>query len=250
VENGAYAIISDGCSSSPDVDVGSSLLALSAKRTLMIGGAEMNYDLFGKVTIRNLEHIGDTIPLDPQALDATLLAMWIKGKNFTAHMYGDGIFVHKAATTLRIVRVDFEPNGDNKPWPAYLSYYLDKLRLKEYEEKAVGTKHVLDVSLYLTPEGPPKDAIEVENYMNPFDAVTITGLADEGDILAISSDGINSFRKGDGSDIHWSKLAREFVDYKTTPGVFVQRRMSWLKRLWAKELISHYDDVSIAAIVV
>ena len=31
VENGAYAILSDGCSSSPDVDVGARMLSLSAK---------------------------------------------------------------------------------------------------------------------------------------------------------------------------------------------------------------------------
>ena len=122
----AYAIVCDGCSSSPDVDFGARALALSAKRTLLrIGGGEMQADIFGKITIRNLEHIGDTVPLHPQALDATLLMAFVKDKNFKAHMFGDGVFFHKSATTLRVVHVEFEPNGEGKVCPAYLSYYLD-----------------------------------------------------------------------------------------------------------------------------
>lgn len=250
VENGAYAMVCDGCSSSPDVDFGARALAFSAKRTLMIGGADMNYDLFGKITIRNLEHLGDTIPLDPQALDATLLAMWLRGKNFTAQLYGDGCFIHRTPTTLRIVHVDFESNSDGKVCPAYLSYYLDKLRLKEYEDTNKVSKHIFDVSMYLTADGIPKDAIETESYVKPFDPIAIVGIASEGDILGVCSDGVNSFNKSDGSVIHWSKIVRDFVDYKTTPGVFVQRRMGWLKRQWAKEGITFHDDISMSAIVI
>ena len=245
VANGAYAILCDGCSSSPDVDFGARALALSAKRTLSIGGTEMNYDLFGKITIRHLEHIGDTFPtLDPRALDATLLVTWVKGDTFTAHMYGDGIFFHKTASTLRFVYVDFETNT-----PAYLSYYLDKLRLKEYEEKVQGSKHVFDVSYYMGgPDEQPRDPIEVESYINPFAPVTFKGKVSEGDIIAISSDGLTQFKRGDGSSILWDAIARDMIDFKSLPGVFVQRRLSFLERQWKKEQITHLDDVSMAAI--
>ena len=242
-ETSAFAIVCDGCSSSPDVDFGARALALSAKRTLGIGGADMTYDLFGKVTIRNLDHIGDTIPLHPQSLDATLLVTWVKDKDFTAHMYGDGVFFHKTATTLRIIHVEFESNK-----PAYLSYYLDKVRLKEYEDTVMESKRILDISLYLGDSD--RDSIEVETFVKPFGPVTFKGLVEEGDIIAVCSDGINSFKKGGTEEISWSVMAREFIDYKTTPGVFVQRRLSWLKRQWVKEQISHYDDISMAAIVV
>jgi hypothetical protein len=216
-QDGAYAIVSDGCSSSPDVDVGARLLALSAKRTLGVGGADMNYDLFGKVTIRNLEHIGDIVPLHPHSLDATLLAAWVKGKDFTAHMYGDGVFFHKSATALRIVHVEFESNK-----PAYLSYHLDKVRLKEYEDTVFGSKRIIDISLYRA-GGEPRDVIETENYVKPFDPVSFAGIVDTDDIIGVISDGTNSFRKSDGSEIHWNEIIKELIDFKTTPGVFVQR---------------------------
>jgi hypothetical protein len=244
-ETCAYAIVCDGCSSSPDVDFGARALALSAKRTLLnIGGGDMQYDLFGKVTIRNLEHIGDTIPLNPKALDATLLVAFVKDKNFKVHLFGDGVFFHKTATTLRIVHVDFESNK-----PAYLSYYLDKLRLKEYEDTVLESKHVLDISLYLNGDA-GKDAIEVENYIKPFEPVTFEGLVEPGDILGVMSDGVNSFRKGDGSELGWAGIVQEMIDFKTTEGVFVNRRISAMKRKQAKDLITHGDDISMAAIVV
>ena len=247
VDNGAFAIVCDGCSSSPDVDFGARALALSAKRTLTIGGSDMSYDLFGKVTIRNLEHIGDTLPLHPHSLDATLLAAWVKGKDFTAHIFGDGVFFHQTATTLHIVHVDFESNC-----PAYLSYYLDKLRLKHYEDTVFGSKRVTDISIYrgTLADNKSSDVISSETYMKPFEPVTIKGIADAGDIIAVGSDGIGSFTRDDGASITWEDIARDFIDFRTTPGVFVQRRLSFLKRQWTKDQVSHYDDISMAAIVV
>ena len=247
IDNGAFAILCDGCSDSPDVDFGARALALSAKRTLMIGGSDMNYDLFGKITIRNLEHIGDTIPLDPHSLDATLLATWVKGKEFTTYMYGDGVFFHKTPTTLRIVYVDFEDNT-----PAYLSYYLDKIRFTDYGSTVLGSKHTLDKSYYIGGETKPnsKDVIETENFIKPFDPVTIRGLVSEGDIIGVISDGIKSFSQADGMEIPWEYIVLDFVGFRTTPGVFVQRRLSFLKRQWIKNNISFSDDISMAAIVV
>lgn len=246
-DGGAYAIVCDGCSKSTDVDIGARLLALSAKRTLLVGGENMNYDIFGKVTIRNLETIRDTVPFSDFGLDATLLATWVAPDNtFTAHLYGDGVFIHKTATTLRIVHVEFESGA-----PAYLSYHIDKNRMKDYEEKAKGKKSVLDISLYCgESEEPSKDTIELETVVAPFDAVTFTGLVAPGDVIAVASDGVNSFSKTDGDRINWGEIVKEFIDFKNTKGVFVHRRLSAMKRKFAKEGVSHYDDISMAAIVI
>lgn len=250
VKNGAYAIVCDGCSSSPDVDFGARALALSAKRTLLLlNGGDMNYDLFGKVTIRNLEHIGDNIPLDPRALDATLLATWIKDRDLKAYLYGDGVFVHKSATTLRMVHVSFEPSPDDKTCPAYLSYYLDKVRLKEYESIQI-SKRIFDMSIYIGGQTPSLDAIESEEFVKPFDPVVIRALVDPGDIVGIMSDGVNTFKNGDSSEIDWRDVVNEFVGFKSLEGVFVQRRLAALKRRYTKEQVGHYDDISMAAIVV
>ena len=250
VENGAFAIVCDGCSASPDVDFGARALALSAKRTLGIS-TDMNYDIFGKITVDNIKSIGDYFPLHPQALDSTLLVAFVKDNMFKVHIYGDGVFFHKSEDNLHLIHVDFESNT-----PAYLSYYLDKLRLKRYEDTVIGSKHIIDISISkegfqnFTDVDNPNNVIETENYIKPFEAASFEGKVKVGDVIGVCSDGINTFKDANSSDINWRDMICEFIDYKSTQGVFVQRRMGFIKRQWAKTLTTHYDDVSISAIVV
>lgn len=244
VDNGAYAIVCDGCSQSPDVDFGARALAFSAKRTLGIGGADMNGDLFGKITVDNLKAIGDYFPLHPKALDSTLLTAFVRENEFKAHIFGDGVFFHQNAEMIRIVHISFESNT-----PAYLSYYLDKIRKSNYEDTVVGSKKILDITLYRTEEA-SRDSIEIEDYLRPFDCITFEGLVKPGDIVGVCSGGVNSFRDGQSNDIDWQKIIREYIDFKSTAGVFVQRRLGFLKRQWSKNKITHYDDISMAAIIV
>jgi len=239
----ALAIVCDGCSKSPDVDFGARALALSAKRTLLIGGSTMNYDLFGKVTIDNLKYLGDTLPLHPHVFDATLLIVWVKDNTFDAKFYGDGVFFHKSKTTLRIIKIDFE-----SPAPAYLSYHLDKLRKAEYEAQTQGSKHMFETSLYI--QGELRDSIDVESYADSFGESEVKGLVEPGDIIGVMSDGVNTFKKGDSTEINWIEIVKQFTDFKTTEGVFVQRKIAAVKRKMKKELTTHYDDISMAAIVV
>lgn len=245
-DTSAFIALCDGCSSSPDVDFGARALALSAKRTLSVGGGDMIADLFGKVTIHNLGNLHEKLPIHPHSLDATLLVAFVKENNFKSHIFGDGVFFHKTHTTLRIIHVDFEPNSDGKSCPAYLSYYLDELRKKDYETIATGSKHILDILFYIGDKG----SIEKEDYVKPFVPVTFDGTVNKGDIIGIMSDGVNSFRHSDNSEIPWVEMVKSFVDFKTTSGVFVQRRLSSLKRQYVKEHTSHYDDISMASIVI
>lgn len=75
-------------------------------------------------------------------------------------------------------------------------------------------------------------------------------LVESGDIISVISDGINSFRNADSTSIPWENLIDEFTSYKNFEGDFVLRRISAFKRKCAKEGITHYDDISIASIVV
>jgi hypothetical protein len=245
VENGAYAIVCDGCSQSPDVDFGARALALSAKRTLMIGGADMSADIFGKITIDNIKTIEDYFPLNARALDATLLVAFVRENYFKVHMFGDGLFFHKSPESLRLIHVDYESNH-----PAYLSYYLDKLRQKHYEDTVFGSKHIWDITLFREDSSEMRDSVELEDYTKPFVPTTYEGIVKPGDIIGVVSDGINSFKRGSVSEIGWNTMIQEFIDIKSKQGVFVQRRLGFLKRQWAKNLIGHSDDISMASIVV
>jgi hypothetical protein len=95
-----------------------------------------------------------------------------------------------------------------------------------------------------------KDVIENENFIKPFEPVSIKGMVSDGDIIGVISDGVGSFSQSDGMAIPWEDIVFDFIGFRTTPGVFVQRRLSFLKRQWIKNQISHHDDISMAAIVV
>ena len=245
-EKFAFISLSDGCSKSPETDLGARFLCLSSLRTYKVGGENMICDLFGKITIKNLETIGDYFPMHPLSMDATLLTTWVKEDVFGTFIYGDGVFFHKSATELKIVKVDFETNT-----PAYLSYHLDKVRLLEYNLTVKGSKHIHEISFPIV-NGVINytNSIEIENYVNPFDPVEVRGMVSQGDLLGVMSDGVNSFSRTNGTSIPWLEIVKEFIDFKSTNGVFVQRRLLAMKRNHQKEGIIHADDISMAAIFI
>ena len=66
------------------------------------------------------------------------------------------------------------------------------------------------------------------------------------------SDGVKSYQKlSEGVESILSEdIVKSFVAYKNTSGVFVQRRMKALQKDHKKLLMSHFDDISIATVVV
>lgn len=237
--NLAYAIVCDGCSASPDVDFGARVLAMSAKKILlkMMDEGDMHEppNLFGACSIIAANRIFEIFPyLHSQALDATLNAAWVYDNKLTAVMYGDGIFIHKKKDDYDAYLVQLE-NGA----PDYLSYMLDKDRMREYERMCPNNKvtykktRITDISSSLS---------------NPFNPFIIQCPVEKGDIIAVISDGMNSFRNQDDSSIAWYDIINEFTGFKSMEGEFVQRRLNAFKRKCLKESIHHYDDISIAAI--
>jgi serine/threonine protein phosphatase PrpC len=246
--NKKYAIICDGCSASPDVDIGARLLALSAKETIIASNNSdlksdvTTYEGFGKACIHRADAVYGTFPaLHPQALDATLLVVQVEDKRLKAFIYGDGVFFHKTAKGLFAAKIELSTGA-----PDYLSYNLDSERLNLYtrsNEERGGVKKLTAIRRF-------EDGGIDESELSPFAPVIFEREVSEGDIIAICSDGINSFRKSDDTPISWMGLSEEFIGYKNTTGVFVKRRLNAFKKKCAKEGITHADDISVASIIV
>lgn len=233
-EDKAYAIVCDGCSASPDVDFGARVLALAAKE-LLIGDGFINYEPFGSASIMKAKKVAELYNyLHPQFLDATLLSMWVAEKKVRAYLYGDGVFVRRTSKGVHTLHIDFSNNA-----PAYLSYYLEDARYKRYLE-AGGTKHIVEND----------HGVITERTVGPFDPVIIETPIETGDIVAVISDGINSFRCSNNDPIDWAILVDEFTGFKNTNGEFARRRLSAFKRKCLKDLTTHSDDISIATICV
>lgn len=256
VDDFAFAIVCDGCSSSNDVDFGARVLALAARENLRriknLSTREtdlkvMDHESFGHLTVRKADLISAIYTcLHPDFLDSTLLVAWVHKQKLTAFIYGDGVIIHKRANQVRACHIDYKVmmDGVEKPAPFYLSYYLNESNSRKYE-KLPGRKIVYDG---IREGNAPWVGGDIDtDKMKPF--VFETGV-EPGDVIAICSDGINTFRKPDNEPIPWLELVDDYTGFKTTEGVFARRRMNAFKRKCQKELITHSDDISIAAIVV
>ena len=229
----AYAIVSDGCSASKNVDFGSRVIAMSAKKILVGNWTDMPSDYFSKFVIENAQRVTDIFPfLSQECLDATLLAAWVYNKKLTVYMFGDGVFVHRNKNAVDLVHIHLTSGA-----PDYLSYYLDSNRKKSYDELKDNRKEVWT-------------NMDEPCIYSPFDPFEYECTVEEGDVISVISDGINSFRKSDYTPIPWQDLIDEFTAYKTVEGEFVLRRISAFKRKCIKESISFSDDISVASIIV
>lgn len=236
----AYAVVCDGCSASTDVDFGARAVAMSAKRNLRLG-MYTDYKLFGQDVITNAQRVFDIFPyLHPQALDATLLVSFVKEKIATTYMYGDGLYVHRHAKGMWLHHIELSGGA-----PDYLSYYLDPIRMQSYEAMDATDKEKEIV--YLRDDGQWDMTLG-----KPFTPVVIKTPVEEGDIIAVMSDGVNSFRKSDNTPIDWKELIDDFTNFgQATAGVFVTRRIkNHLMKKCVKEGWTYRDDISIGAIVV
>ena len=243
-ETEAVGILCDGCSASPDVDIGARLLALAARETykiydLKLLGYQTGYQIFGGETIETARKVFNLYPsLSPQAMDATLLLVRVKDNEVIAFIYGDGVFFHKSATGLYAMRVELTSGA-----PDYLSYFLDPVRKQQYDKYSVADDEYKEITVY---DGETRT---VEKQA-PFSSVVIQRNVQPGDIVVVCSDGIGSFRRADNSSILWMDLAEEFIDFKNPTGVFAKRRLAAFKKKCIKEGWTHRDDISVSAIIV
>lgn len=241
-QNGdALAIVCDGCSASPDVDLGARLLAKAAENTVFMHqeSSDVADDarVFGMVTIHTANLIFEMLPsLHPQALDATLLvAMVSKNKKMNVFMYGDGVLVHRKNTGVNTVHIALSSGA-----PDYLSYKLDPKREGGYICMENNVKEIA-----CTTNG---KTIQVNG--KPLEPYVMSCDVSDGDVISVISDGINSFRLANNDPIPWTDLIEEFTGYKNFEGEFVQRRLAAFKRKCLREGITHSDDISIASIIV
>lgn len=238
--NLAYAIVSDGCSESSDVDIGARILVKSTQEILLRCAPEDRHDdvdIFGIACIHKANRVMDVMStLSRKALDATLLAAWFYDKKATIVQHGDGVIIHKTKSELWVYHTNLVSGA-----PDYLSYHLDATRMAAYTQSYMTPKIT---TTYLNGE-----LLDTVNRL-PFEPVIIQKPVEEGDIIAVISDGIGTFTDQNGSSIKWQDIIGEFIGFKTTCGQFVQRRIGAYMRKCNKEFISHADDISMASIIV
>jgi len=234
----AYAIVSDGCSSSQYSEVGAQVLCHVAKQFIEIlfkSCDVVTSAMFGNLIINNASKIISWIGLPKSALDATLLIAVMRNEVTEVYAYGDG-YVYLSFNKQEYHSRSFNLSYTDEA-PFYLSYLLQKDRYTQYINDFKNNEYVMDVRYH-------HDEVIDSNRENRNPTHRFRTTANHVDLVILSSDGINSYFK----DTEKIDVSKDFSGHKRTTGDFVKSNMLFHKRRMQKESIQHHDDISVAVI--
>lgn len=241
-----YAIVCDGCSSSPDTDIGARILARAAVKHIAKSNNNM---MFAELVMATAEFQAKSMGLSSKALDATIVSVAFIDGNFHINMYGDGAFHHQTkgeGGCGETIIAKYE-----KSMPYYPSYLLSKKNSKDYWEIFKDSDGPESYESYI--EFEDNDLAYAAQETRPWWYRCYWGKIT--DFIAVMSDGIESFNKKVDSETSITSescetidIVKELVSFKNFKGDFVKRRMIRALKNFECNGIYHNDDLSLAVI--
>lgn len=244
-----YVILSDGCSSSPDTDVGARLLVKAAEQLMRDFGSPPARDPAEIHTeaARLALTWAELLRLPPQAVDATLLTAHLVGEELIIGCSGDGVIcLETRAGATEVYSISY---ASGYPfYPAYAHQPARLLSLKDAGREGKEVKHFRSASVAepLRPAGASVSESPTEVFAIP---------ARDYKYAALISDGVHSFfraaRIGDGGRgeaIPLEEVLPELVSFKSTGGAFVGRRMKRFMKDCQDRGWQHVDDLAVGAL--
>ena len=218
--DGPYVILSDGCSSSPDTDVGSRLLVRAAEKIFIEQGF-IEVEQLHKDAARLALDWAALLGLPFQAVDATLVTAHVNGDELIVACSGDGVVVLEFWNGSMDVHRISAPSG----YPFYPCYAHQPERLDELIAKGESSIKVFKLN------------------------------ARDYKYAAVASDGIDSFfRKQESANgkrtenVTLHDVLDELWWFKNSHGAFVERRLNRFTKDAQANGWQHADDLSIGVI--
>lgn len=258
-EDMAYAIVSDGCSSSKDSDVGARILSHIAKGVLIylksrdIIGTPSFLDIFRELVVRKSLEVKQSLGLSVNVFDATLLASVVYNDKAICLGWGDGLIIFVTEDRQIIAHeVNFTTGA-----PYYISYEMSPSKKEAYQQqygdgKIIVSNYIISPDMKVTSQNSELDLkYDCSVYKEAF--------ASAFKFIAISSDGLSTYQDDpkydqpegeDKTEYKAENIIPLVTAYKSTAGEFVVRRMQRMKNDLEKNHIIHFDDVSCATIAI
>lgn len=209
---GPWAVVCDGCSSSPHTDVGARLLAHAAANALAGGRLPGSGAVF-----RTAAAAAAGLGLPPHSLDATVVAALALGPCVVAIIRGDGV----VAARRRDGALEVTVRRCRDETPDYPSVVADGDRHAAWRGLAPPRAWVERIHADVARPG-VTSAAGAHCVVVRFDVGAY-------DRVLVATDGLATLRdrdRGDVRDVAWA--AGQMLDVPSTTGCFVRRRMGRL----------------------
>lgn len=231
-----YAIVSDGCSASPDSDFGARILVKEAENLILDG--LWNPNLCINAAYRKILDLR----LHDYSLDATLLLCQIKTFDnvqcAVIEKYGDGCIVIKYKDGKVLIKNTEYKSG----YPHYLSYTLSEERHNLLKDTVGSSDKKTTITEVIEGKTTEFSVIEENISIYPIDNI---------ESIFLFSDGVSSFtKKKDGiiSNISYLEIVNYMANVSNYKGEFIKRQMNGLNRFCKENNYEHFDDFTVACI--
>ncbi len=260
-DNYQYAIISDGCSGSPNTDIGSRIICLEAQKSL-----KLSHHIDEKVLINNCRALIKNIDIQEECLDATLLSLFVDKHNnkISIKIAGDGyvVFKYKNENNLYVISIEFTNENSIGSYPFYLNYYNSQDRFEKWKYGIDNLRyiHLNKISFDKEKNQIHKEKIEINNsFNNDIIDINIKEICNKKfediEFISIASDGLGSFYETTINNTQKMNIPlspfniiKELFLFKNYNGSFIKRRLKrFLKNCNHKNWYNG-DDVSVGAI--
>lgn len=233
-EAGAAVVVSDGCSSSPDTDIGARIVARGALAGL-VGTGDFDADRVLAGAAQGAAGLHLPLP----SLDATVVwALARPGGAVEVGVCGDGTVAARRRDGVVLVWSVEHPCCA----PRYPSYRLDPARARAYEERFGES-----VVVHHRDRDQRWSSVRFAG-----ECFGLTLEADAFDLVLVGSDGLSSFvgpAAGGRGPVGVESVIDRLVAVPHARGRFLARRC---RRMWSRELParrwSHHDDVGVGAL--
>ena len=244
-------IVSDGCSSAKDTDIGSRLWSIAAKRVVGLVRTPDEWTL-GQQTVppcitQLVTGFAEDLMVDKNILHATLLVGYELDNIFRVLVMGDGLVVAKAKNG-RIMCIEHSFTGNA---PFYACYDTDEAKVvykAQFGDTVEVTKTLYDMDWSVAADVITE--VRKINFDCPF--LEYNFKKDDWDMVMIASDGLESFCRKNASpnsivydSINIAEILKEITTCKGS-GEFLTRQMKLANAAFEAKGYIHMDDLAIA----
>ena len=242
-EDSASVIVSDGCSSGGNTDVGSRVLALATLQALRGFSSEKNLEAVTDTQKKVMQSVQTSLCLVKSDLLATCVYAFMDRHGGFVHILGDGVIAIRYRNgETRITRTDWMNNAPF--YPIYDTVDAQLLLHNAYLGDPEGTPLKVSRSFQKAEESSLEE--ELVSFTEAQKGIVIRfsrNDLEEIEFVAVFSDGVTQIE-----NVDWRDAVGNFLAFKNTEGEFAKRRMIRGIKDFQKLGKGPIDDISYAVI--